>query len=165
MSAQALLHSLFKYKAWANEELFAGFARIDPNVHPSERQAAIRLLNHIYVVDRIFAAHLSAQGHNYSATNTAETPSLEELYSAMAESDRWYVEYVGKMSPEALQEMVKFTFTDCAPGCMSREEMLAHVATHGDYHRGAAGRLMPQLSVPPFTDYLHKTDPRRRERS
>jgi len=165
MSTQALLHSLFKYKAWANEELFAGFARIDPKVNSSERHAAIRLLNHIYVVDRIFAAHLSAEGHNYSATNTPETPSLEELRSAVAESDSWYVEYVGKMSQGVLQEMVEFTFTDGAPGWMSRGEMLAHVATHGDYHRGAVGRLLPQLSVPPFTEYLHKTDPRRRERS
>jgi uncharacterized damage-inducible protein DinB len=165
MSAQALLHSLFKYKAWANEELFAECAKIDPKVHQSERHAAIRLLNHIYVVDRIFAAHLSGDRHNYSGTNTPETPSFEELRTAVAESDSWYIEYVGRMSPEILQEMVKFTFTDGALGCMSREEMLAHVATHGDYHRGAVGRIMPQLSVPPFTEYLHKADPRRRKHS
>jgi uncharacterized damage-inducible protein DinB len=165
MSAQALLHSLFRYKAWANEELFAEFAKLDPKVHRSERHAAIRLLNHIYVVDRIFAAHLSGERHSYRGTNTPETPSFEELRSAVTESDSWYVEYVGTTSPEILQEMVKFTFTDGALGCMSREEMLAHVATHGDYHRGAVGRILPKLSVPPFTDYLHWVDPRRREHS
>jgi uncharacterized damage-inducible protein DinB len=165
MSAKAVLHSLFKYKAWANEELFAEFAKIDPKVHQSERNAAIRLLNHIYVVDRIFAAHLSGERHNYEGTNTLETPTLEELRSAVAASDTWYVQYVGTMSPEILHEKIAFTFTDGALGCMSREEMLAHVATHGDYHRGAVGRVMPQLSVPPFTHYLHKADPHRREHS
>ena len=30
---------------------------------------------------------------------------------------------------------------------MSREEMLAHVATHGGYHRGAVGRILSQLSL------------------
>jgi uncharacterized damage-inducible protein DinB len=162
MSAQTLLRSLFMYKAWANEELFAEFAKVDPEVQPSERNAVIRLLNHVYVVDRIFAAHLSGERHNYIATNTPETPALEDLRSAVAASDSWYVEYVGKMSPQSLQEEVKFTFVDGALGCMSREEILAHVATHGDYHRGAAGRIMSQASVEPFTVYLHRTEPRRR---
>jgi uncharacterized damage-inducible protein DinB len=141
MSAQPLLHALFKYKAWANEALFAEFAKVDPGIQPVERNAVIRVLNDVYVVDRIFAAHLSGERHNYTATNTPETPSLEDLRSAVGESDRWYVDYVGKMSPQSLQEKVRFTFVDGALGCMSREEILAHVATHGDYHRGAAGRI------------------------
>jgi uncharacterized damage-inducible protein DinB len=165
MSVQTLLHSLFRYKAWADGELFAAFARIDSTVSESERHAAIRLLNHIFVVDRIFAAHLCGERHNYSETNTLETPSLDELRSAVSDSDAWYIEYVEKLSPEKLQESVRFVFVDGALGCMTREELLAHVATHGDYHRGAVGRILPQVSVEPFTVYLHKADPRRREPS
>jgi uncharacterized damage-inducible protein DinB len=138
MSAQALLHSLFKYKAWVNEELFGNFARLDPGAYQSERHAAIRILNHVYVVDRIFAAHLSGVKHDYTGTNTSDTPAFEELQFAVAKSDRWYVKYVGEMSPEILQEMIRFKFVDGALGCMSREEMLAHVATHGDYRRCGA---------------------------
>jgi uncharacterized damage-inducible protein DinB len=169
MSASTLLHSLFKYKAWANEELFAELGKVDPVAHQAERHTAIRLLNHIHVVDRIFAAHLSGEAHAYAGTNTPETPTFEELRSAVAESDRWYVEYVGALPPELLPEAIPFTFTDGARGCMSREEMLAHVATHGGYHRGAVGRIMAQLSVAPprdiFTVYLHKSEPHRRERA
>ena len=59
-----------------------------------------------------------------------------------------------------------FVFTDGANGLMSREEMLAHVATHGGYHRGAVGRIMAQADVPPprdiFTVYLHRAEPGRR---
>lgn len=51
---------------------------------------------------------------------------------------------------------------------MSREEMLAHVITHGAYHRGAVGRIMAQLSIAPprdvYTGFLHATEPHRRER-
>jgi uncharacterized damage-inducible protein DinB len=140
MSSQGILHSLFKYKASTNEGLFAEFAKIEPNERQSEQHAAIRFLNHIYIVDRIFAALLSGQKHCYSETNTPETPSVDKLRSAVAESDRWYVEYVAKAPPDKLQEVVKFAFTDGSPGSMSREEMLAHVATHGDYHLGAVGR-------------------------
>ena len=52
---------------------------------------------------------------------------------------------------------------------MSREEMLAHVITHGNYYRGAIGRIMAQLSLASprdiFTAYLHKSEPARRERT
>ena len=51
---------------------------------------------------------------------------------------------------------------------MSREEMLAHVATHGSYHRGAVGRILAQAGGPPLADlytaYLHRSEPQRRER-
>jgi uncharacterized damage-inducible protein DinB len=166
MSA-ALLQSLFRHKAWANEELFAELDKVDAAAHPAERHAAIRVLNHIFVVDRIFAAHLCGRAHGYAATNTPETPTLDALRDAVVDSDRWYLEHVGTLSPAQLNEPIAFTFTDGARGRMSREEMLAHVITHGSYHRGAVGRIMVGASVAPprdiFTVHLHRSEPQRRE--
>jgi uncharacterized damage-inducible protein DinB len=166
MTAPTLLHSLFKYKAWANDELFTELAKVDPVANQADRHAAIRIINHTYVVDRIFAGHLTGVPHGYEATNTPETPNLDELRARVSESDRWYVDYVGKLSSESLTEKLSFAFTDGQKGSMSREEILAHVITHGGYHRGAAGRIMAQVSVPPprdtFTVFLHRTEPGRR---
>jgi len=166
MSAATVLHSLFKYKQWTNAELFAALARLDADQHASERHAAIRLMNHIYVVDRIFAGHLSGTPHGYAATNTTETPTLDELHFAVAESDAWYLDYVESLSDAQLAEAVTFTFTDGDSGRMTREEMLAHVTAHGAYHRGAVGRIMAQLGNPPprdlYTRYLHTAEPERR---
>jgi uncharacterized damage-inducible protein DinB len=168
MSA-TLLQSLFRHKAWANEELFVELEKLDPAAHEAERHAAIRLLNHIYVVDRIFAGHLQGARHGYAATNTPETPTLAALRDAVLASDRWYLDYVGEVSALHLAEVLSFTFTDGAAGGMSREEMLGHVLTHGSYHRGAVGRIMSQVSVPPprdtLTVYLHRSEPQRRERA
>ncbi len=166
MSASTLLLSLFQYKAWANEELFTELDKVDSAAHPTERHTAIRLLNHIYVVDRIFAAHLTGEAHSYTATNTTETPTFAELRGAVTASDHWYIAHVGALSADSLSESLPFTFTDGAQGRMSREEMLAHVITHGGYHRGAVGRIMAQVAVPPprdiFTRYLHQSEPARR---
>jgi uncharacterized damage-inducible protein DinB len=167
MRPSSLLHALFRYKAWANDELFAELDKLDPQAQAAERHTAVRLLNHIHVVDRIFAAHLAGHPHAYTATNTPETPTLAELRAAVTECDRWYVDYVATLPAERLAETVSFTFTDGERGRMSREEMLAHVITHGGYHRGAVGRVMAQASVPPprdiFTVYLHRSEPERRE--
>lgn len=166
MGTASLLNSLYRHKAWANEELFAEVARIDAAAHAEARHAAIRLLNHIYVVDRVFASHLAGIAHGYEATNTKETPTLDELEAGVKASDRWYVDYTQSVDDATLGESLAFTFTDGMAGRMTRGEMLAHVITHGSYHRGGVGRMLVQADrTPPrdlYTIHLHRTEPERR---
>ena len=166
MSTTTLLHSLFKYKAWSNEQLFIELAKVDAVVQQEARHNAMRILNHIYVVDQIFAAHLSGAVQSFTATNTTETPTLEALSDGVAMLDAWYVDYSADLSPEQLAENIAFTFTDGDKGLMTREEMLTHVSLHGAYHRGGAGRIMTQVGTPPprdlYTRFLHQSEPARR---
>lgn len=166
MSELSLLRTLFQYQAWANEDLLASIGRLHVAHHGQERHIAIRLMNHSLVVARIFAAHLTGREHGYTEDNTAETPSLTELHAALAASDQWYLEYLETISSNLLSEALPFVFTDGDRGCMSRREMLLHVATHGGYHRGEIGRLLAQLSITPPWDtlavHLHRADPSRR---
>ena len=64
------LQSLFAQKSWANNELFNVVATVPEAAHATVLHAAIRMLNHIYVVDKIFQAHLLGEHHSYSSTNT-----------------------------------------------------------------------------------------------
>src|SRR5438094_459583 len=129
------LKSLLAYKAWANSELFALLQTLAPS-HAEQLHTCLRTLNHIYVVDRIFRAHLGGEPRPFQATNTKETPSLEQLRSDVEATDAWYANYVSTVSESALAETVSFTFTDGDAGRMSRQEILLHVITHGGYHRG-----------------------------
>lgn len=166
MGTIALLRTLFGYRAWANAEFLEKMEGFDPDRHAEERQAALRLLNHTCVVDRIFAAHLTGGDHGFSADNTAETPSLEDLRTALTTSDLWYRRYLETVTTEQLEESVPFVFTDGDRGCMSRQEMLTHLVVHSGYHRGEVGHLMAQRSIrlpwDTFAVYLHQTEPSRR---
>ncbi len=157
---------LFGAKAWANGEALTAMEGLDP-ASPST-EIAIRLLNHTYVVDRIFAAHLERRSHAYTSANDSRVPSLEELSDAVKASDRWYLDYVATLDDGALAERIDFTFTDGAPGRMSRAEMLLHVITHGGYHRGQIGWIMRLNSVAPpadgLTTYLHRFEASTRRR-
>jgi len=161
------LHTLFRYKAWSNEELFGVLASIDAGAHPAAVHSAIRILNHAHVVDCIFKGHLSGTPHGYTATNTKDTPALQALAAAVREVDAWYVAHVAGLSPAALDEKVRFMFTDGDAGLMTREEMLMHVITHNGYHRGQAGQVLRSgASVAPprdlYTRFLHISEPERR---
>ncbi|MBP7080056.1 MAG: DinB family protein [Rhodocyclaceae bacterium] len=166
MSSSTLLASLFAYKAWANEALYAAMQDLDGTEYPEQRHTAIRILNHIYTVDRIFVANLQGLKHDYTATNTPVTPDLADLHDAVRITDRWYQGYLTTLREDELEQPVEFIFTDGKPARMTRAEMLMHVITHGGYHRGAVGRIMAQLSVSPprdtFTVFLHSTEPDRR---
>ncbi|PRC91496.1 DinB family protein [Solimicrobium silvestre] len=166
MSTSKILISLFNYKSWANEEIFAALKNLNQVDHKNELHSAIRILNHIYVVDRIFNANLQGIKHGFTSTNTVETPSLENLWKDVHETDSWYIKYVSELDQNQLQDDLSFTFVDSDTGKMSREEMLFHLITHGGYHRGAVGRILAQLSIAPprdvFTKFLHDTEPTRR---
>lgn len=165
--SQKILTSLFAQKSWANRELFDLLASVTSAEQAASLHTAIRTLNHIYVVDRIFRAHLAGEAHPYTATNTPETPELGELHFAVAETDLWFENYVSSITAPALAQSLAFQFTDGDAGRMTREEMLFHVLTHGAYHRGNVGQVLKGISIAPprdlFTKFLHVREPSRRQ--
>lgn len=160
------IQSLFAQKSWANNELYNALAEVSAAEHAIALNTAIRTLNHIYVVDRIFRAHLVGESHAYTATNTDATPDLNELQFAVAENDAWYQAYVSNLSSGQLSESIAFRFTDGDNGTMNREEILLHVLSHGAYHRGNVGQVLKSISVVPprdlYTKFLHVSEPERR---
>jgi uncharacterized damage-inducible protein DinB len=160
------LHRLFRYKAWASDELLTALATLDGR--SPVIGLAVRALSHSYVVDRIFAAHLRRQAHRYTSANLAEPPALGALSADIRRSDQEYLAYVPTLDRARLAEPIDFTFTDGAPGRMSREEMLMHVVTHGIGHRGQVSAVMLLNSVPPakdgFATYLHTAEAAARRR-
>lgn len=158
--------SLFTYKAWADAELCDALRQADAAAHPAETHQALRILNHIHTVDRIFHAHLQGVPHGLAASNTPETPTLDELAARMRELDAWYVDHAAGLSPAMREEAVSFTFTDGDAGRMTRGEILLHVSLHGGYHRGAVGQVLRSIGIAPprdlYTRHLHLAEPARR---
>ena len=164
---QDTLQRLFRFKAWANDELLR---RLDAlGEHSQVTALAVKALAHSYIVDRIFAAHLRRQPHGYDSANPSRMPAFATLAADIRASDREYVDYVATLEPGQLHERIDFTFTDGAPGSMTREEMLLHVVTHGIGHRGQVSAVMLFDSVPPakdgFTTYLHEAEASTRRRA
>ncbi|HEV7693801.1 MAG TPA: DinB family protein [Hyphomonadaceae bacterium] len=161
------LKRLFRYKAWANDELLERLAGLGGESPVTG--LAIKALSHTYVVDRIFAAHMIGEPHGYTSANLSEMPTLEALSADIRASDQEYIGYVSAIGGGQLEEQIDFTFTDGAWARMSREEMLLHVLTHGVGHRGQVSALMLLNSLAPakdgFTTYLHEAEASMRRRA
>jgi uncharacterized damage-inducible protein DinB len=161
---------LARYNAWANQLIFDAVAALPAGEATKPRQtlfkSMLHTLNHNYVIDRIFQAHLQGKSHAYTARNTQDHPPLDELRRAQDEIDAWYVSWADGVSDAELDEVVPFTFVGGGDGRMTRMEILLHLVNHTTYHRGWVADLFYQVPArPPTTDltvYLrdaHAGDP------
>ena len=112
----------------------------------------VHTLNHNYVIDRIFQAHLEGRPHGYAARNTQEHPPLAELRRSQAEVDAWYVRWADGVAEPALDESA-LPVRRRRRGRHDRGQMLLHVVNHTSYHRGFVADLFYQVPAkPPITD-------------
>jgi len=157
MTGTSSARMLTRYNAWANRLIFDAVSAL-PEAEAVKPRATlfrnmVHTLNHNYVIDLIWKAHLESGQHGFTARNTADHPPLAQLWSAQQEVDAWYIGWSDRLTEEALQEEVRFTFVGGGPGAMTREQILLHVVNHTSYHRGFVADLFFQVPArPPTTD-------------
>ena len=69
---------LTRYNAWANQLIFDAVAALPGGEAVKERKSLfknmVHTLNHNYVIDRIWQAHLEGRDHGYGARSRKWTP-------------------------------------------------------------------------------------------
>ena len=156
-SALRTARMLTRYNAWADEVIFEAVAKLPAGEATKPRQSIFKdmlhTLNHIYVIDRVFQAHVEGREHGYTARNTPTYPPLEELWHAQREMDRWLIDWSDRMSEPALGEKIAFSYIGGDEGLMSKGDILLHVVNHTTYHRGFVADFFCQVPArPPTTD-------------
>lgn len=150
--------TLTRYNAWGNKLIFDAVAALPPGEATKPRQGLfknmVHMLNHIYVIDRVFQAHLEGRPHGYGARNTPDHPPLDELWRAQREMDAWYVQWSDRLTPPAMDEKVSFQYVGGGEGVMTRGEVLLHIVNHTTYHRGFVAEMIYRVpATPPATDF------------
>jgi len=151
------LTTLMRYKAWANELVFAAAAKLPEAELTAPRKIVfgnlLRTLNHVYAMDDVWRAHLEGRAHGYTTRNPNDCPPLAELQEAQRAMDAWWVDYANALPEAKQEELVSFRFIGGGPGAMTRRDILLHVANHGTYHRGNVASMLYEVGVvPPTTD-------------
>jgi uncharacterized damage-inducible protein DinB len=149
------LSMLTRYNAWANRVMFDAVAALPEGEATKPRTSLFRnmvhTLNHNYVIGLIWQAHLQQREHSFTARNTPDHHSLEELRRSQELLDAWYISQSDSLPQAALAERLSFTLIGGNKGEMSRAEMLLHIVTHCSYHRGFVADLFFQVPARPPT--------------
>jgi uncharacterized damage-inducible protein DinB len=156
MNAQTVT-MLARYKVWADKVMFDGVAALPPGEAGRERKTLFKTiigtLNHIYIVDLIWQAHLEEREHAFKARNILLYPELPALWAAQQKMNDWIVDWAGAQSEASLGKDVPFTFVNGTKAAMKRGEMFLHLVTHASYHRGWIAEMFFDADArPPQTD-------------
>ncbi len=142
----ASLRMMARYKQWSNKVMFDAVAALPAGEmdksRPSLFSNMVHTLNHIYVIDRIWQAHLEGRDHGYEARNTKDHPPLAELWTLQQGIDDWYVQWADRLTADSAGETVAYTLIGGNPGAMKRGEILLHVVMHTNYHRGYVAQMI-----------------------
>ena len=148
---------LARYNTWANKLIFDAVAALPEGEATRPRQSLfkniVHMLNHNYVIDRIFHAHMEGRAHGYTARNTPDHPPLAELWRMQQEMDAWYISWSDAQTESTLAETINFTFVGGGEGALTRGDILLHITNHTSYHRGFVAEMFYQVPArPPTTD-------------
>jgi len=157
MSSTRTARTLTRYNAWANRVFFDSVFALPEGEAVKVRQTLfkniVHTLNHNYVIDSIFRAHVEGRDHGYTARNTADHPPLADLWAAQQAFDAWFIEWGDTLTPAQVDETIKFTFVGGGDGAMTRGEIIQHLIIHTSYHRGFAADMFFHVPArPPTTD-------------
>jgi uncharacterized damage-inducible protein DinB len=148
---------LARYRQWADQLTFDAVASLPPGEAAKERptlfKTMIGTLNHNYLIDLVWQAHLEGREHGFAERNVVLHGDLTELWKAQQAINRWYIDWSVRQSAQSLEEMVHFRFIDGDRSAMSRGDILLHVVNHATYHRGWVAEMFFQVPARnPTTD-------------
>jgi len=149
---------LAQYRAWADALTYGAIEALPPGEAAKERRtqfkSIIGTLNHNYLVDLIWQAHLEGREHGFERRNLMLHPDLAELWRAQQVMNRWWLEWSDAQTDVTLGEAVHFRFIGGKDSVMTRGAMLMHVVNHGTYHRGWVDEMLFSISAKaPATDW------------
>lgn len=150
--------TLARYKAWADDLTLEAVQALPTHEVTRERptlfKTLIATLNHSYVVDLIWKAHIDGREHGFTARNIVLHPDVEGLWKAQRIVNDGLLEWCATQSDATLEEPVNFKFVSGTSGTLTRGAMLLHIVNHATYHRGWVSDLFFQIPAkPPATDF------------
>jgi uncharacterized damage-inducible protein DinB len=153
MKDKQYIRSLIDYNAWANTVCYDTCRGLDPEEltrpRPSVFTSILLGLNHLYVVDQIWLAHMTGRSHEFEALRSTVFEEFEPMWNARQEMDQTLKDYVDGLSGDALEEVVEYELIGGNKGALSRAMILTHLALHGNFHRGWITDQVGQVPHPP----------------
>ncbi|WP_306299363.1 DinB family protein, partial [Paraburkholderia caledonica] len=99
---------LSRYKTWADTVLFDATAALPPDEVVKIRQTLFKTmigtLNHNYVVDLIWKAHLERKEHGFTSRNVILHADLESLRVAQQQLNAWFESWADAQTDASLDE-------------------------------------------------------------
>jgi uncharacterized damage-inducible protein DinB len=138
---------LYRFDDWANDQVLAALAALD-----SPPPRAVRLFAHIVAARRLWLARLLREPMPNDRFPTWTLPEAAAYYEEVKPG---WIRFLDGLSASDLERVETYQDTFGRTWSDPLSHILAHVATHGHYHRGQiASELAAHGHTPPATDLI-----------
>jgi len=139
---------LFRYDAWANQEVLAG---LRASAAPAERP--LKFMSHILAAERVWLERL--QGQKQSVPVWPQH-TADECARQAAELLSLWEKYLAANTEAGLAATVKYKNSSGETWESRPDDILMHVIMHSAYHRGQiAADVRSAGFTPAYTDFIH----------
>lgn len=143
-----------RYNAWINERIYGAATELDDEAYRRDRGAYFgsihHTLNHILVVDRLFAARLSERTPDIASLDQILYDEFDALRGARRTEDDRLIAMVGEWDGSALQAPIRFKrILGGGTHEMRRDHMLLTLFNHQTHHRGQVHCMLTQAGIDP----------------
>lgn len=151
---------LYEYNYWANHKILAGARMLTEEQYLAPREyshGGVRdTLVHILSAEWIWRVRCEEQLFPTAVLSAEDFPSLESLQQRWQQEERRMRDYVGGLSEEALDRVVRYKTTRGTPQENVLWQLLVHVLNHGTEHRSTvAGYLTEDGHSPGDLDMVY----------
>lgn len=141
------LQKLWAHAAWADAELLAAIQRL-----PSIPAAVLREYAHVIGAAEVWLARIDGRPSRVPVWPELSLAAVSEL---AAELRVGYESLLGRLTDGDLARDVIYTNSAGTPFTTRLDDILLHVALHGQYHRGKVNVLLRQAQLSPApVDYI-----------
>lgn len=141
------IQRLYDYMCWANDYLLDTIHQSDDNPE------LLRLYSHILFSEQIWLTRL--KGEDSSQLVIWAESDYEQCKQMLEDNKEQFENYLAKLDDAKILENVTYTTSAGQQFTNTIEEILQHVALHGQYHRGQINLKLRELGYEPVNvDFL-----------
>jgi uncharacterized damage-inducible protein DinB len=147
-SMKALIIRLMRPAAWADARALASL-----QAAPEPPADAVRLMAHVIAAERIYLARV--RGEDPFPQDFWPERTLDQVASEARDTGEALAAFVAARGEDELRRPVRYRNSRGEPFATPIHEMLAHVALHGEHHRGQVALLVRRAGgTPAMTDLI-----------
>jgi uncharacterized damage-inducible protein DinB len=157
MVTPELLRFLFQYNLWADLRTLDACSSLSSEQFTRNLGSSFGSVRdtvaHLYGAEWVWNERI--QGRSPTALVSGTTfPDLASVRAKLEEMDRYYIDYVSKLSQEDLDRVIHYKGFNGDPFSNPLWQTLHQLTNHASYHRGQVVTLLRQLGVKPVSTDL-----------
>jgi len=157
MVTPELLRFMFQYNLWADLRTLDACASLTneqfTRTIPSSFSSVRDTVAHLYGAEWVWNERI--HGNSPTALFPASTfADLASLRAKLEEMDRYYIDYVSKLTQKDLDQVIHYKAFDGKEYSNPLWQTLHQLTNHASYHRGQVVTLLRQLGAKPVSTDL-----------